>query len=430
MDANLTRRKHYRSFTMDTPFPSPKQVLALRSRLACILMNAPSLSHRDLEFGKCLKDVLERSPALFSAIQSLPQLATLSVDPNTMPWPHRLVRVHNAPLVELDLGYLTIDTPDAFVRHAASLRSFSVGGQSIEATFGRTAYPNMRSLHWIGENEAEAWDISVMMDLFPNLEKLSVWTRLKPNGLPTSTILSYNTIRTKNMKRQSDSERRWPHLRQLSGNSDALFMLSPDCQFDTVSISASLEPYDSTERMCAIVRNLRSPLRTLHLQYSSSWPRRLAERLSTLLLGTLIERGPLMIDFLVVELVIPSDASSEQVWDIATAWPVLIGRIAPQNVLLHVHIARSGHAWRLFHTAAEKYVQGDGVFALGRAIGATKNVAEMIIIRTSWQGGHNTKGWSNVSGPRAELRLIELEDAGLGDWMENTVDNTLSSLAR
>ncbi|KZV70480.1 hypothetical protein PENSPDRAFT_442646 [Peniophora sp. CONT] len=128
MHTDLSRRKSFlRSLTLDTPYPSPKAVLAQRARLAHALINAPNLSQ--LEIGRCLKDILERSSALFSAIQSLPSLKALNMEPETGSWPYVILRLHNAPITALEMGYLGIDTPDAFTRHASTLQELSVGAR-------------------------------------------------------------------------------------------------------------------------------------------------------------------------------------------------------------------------------------------------------------------------------------------------------------
>ncbi|VDC07886.1 unnamed protein product [Peniophora sp. CBMAI 1063] len=430
MHADLLDRKRFlRSFTLDTPFPSPEQVIALRRRLAEILVNAPGLAY--LEFGRCLADILEHSPALFSAIHSLRSLTSLKIGAETGTWSYTILRVYNAPLTALDvMGDSVIDAPNVFARYASTLQSLTLGGPSLREMLGPTTYMNVTSFTWYGRPLEQAWGISTMISSFPNLEKLSAWMGPASTPSPPFILPMYEIVRSRNATAQS--QRRWPRLRSLSGDSKALFtLIAADCEVDTMSIFANLEPWDSTMLVCKIVRDLRHPLHTLHLQFCSAWPHGSAERLSASLLGELVRRDvPLEVDTLVVELIVPSGASWRKIMNILAGWPIVMGRIAPRYILLHVHVEPSEPRWNWLpqSTAAEEFVQDEHIFRMGETIGASARTTEAIYIRTSWNGGKKTTWWENVSGPRLEVRFIQLTEAAFGDEAEQTVDGILSSL--
>ncbi|VDC05329.1 unnamed protein product [Peniophora sp. CBMAI 1063] len=434
MHADLPHRKPFlRSFTLDTPFPSSEIVLSLRGRLAHILLNASMLSY--LAFGRCLKDIVEHSPALFSAIQWLPSLTTLKMKTESGSWPYVILRLQAAPLKEVDMGYLAIDAPDAFGKHAATLRSLTIGARSITTALGSTAYANMTSFCWTGATESGAWDIAAMIGLFPNLVKLSAWMRVRSSGSALTMFINslstmsfpYQAIRAENMEKQS--KKRWSRLRRLFGDPNSLYILPLDCELDIISITDRLELWDCTEHIHDIVRDIRHPVGTLHLRYCPAWEPTLAENLGTLPPDALPEKSAHIINLFVVELFIPSDATSQKLWDIAAAWPVLIGRVAPQKVLLHVHVVRCPQAGGTFPTAAEMYVEEGGILSLGRVIAEASKATSTIYTMTSWHGGHRVEGWTNVGGLGSEPVVVKLSDAKRVYKMEKEVDGILFSLA-
>ncbi|KZV70481.1 hypothetical protein PENSPDRAFT_752536 [Peniophora sp. CONT] len=434
MHADLSRRKPaLRSLTIDTPHPTPQDVLTLRGRLAHALIHAPNLSY--LSLGRCLKDILERSPALYSAIHSLSSLTTLNMESDTGLWPQAIMQIHSASLTNLDVGYLTTNMPDALDHHASTLQSLSVGARSVEAALGCITYVNVRALSWIGELTEGAWDLSAMMDLFPNLEKLSAWMRfsdLDPlhslatmaNSLAAMTF-PFNTIRAANLEKQSRCP--WPRLRYLSGDLSALYMLAPDCQVDVLSVTDNirLEIWNYGDQIRETFRNLRHPIRTLHLKYRSAWESGVAESLKILLMEALQERSPhLVIDFLVIELLILNDLPPEQIFGIMMYWPTVIGKLAPRKVLLHVRIVPSMQDKSTSPTVAERYVQrGLDLEDLGTTIAASTRAVKRIYVKISWRGGQKTKGWARALNYRAEIPLAELKGA------RRTVEKVLRSLA-
>ena len=95
---------------------------------------------------------------------------------------------------------------------------------------------------------------------------------------------------------------------------------------------------------------------------------------------------------------------------------------------MHVHIERTARSWGWFSSPTEKWIRDGGVFIVGESIAGWAHKVETVYMKSSWQGGHKIRGWANVSGPRREHRLLELEEAGLASTMEETVEDILASL--